>query len=140
MQTLRRYAWPDQNDVFMPESQHVMAVLKDIGDEIEQSRPRLKPAIDAGLTVRHRAELDWLQSEFGVEFHHDTDLRYARARRTGLDIDRPRRDPRRRPYGDRPDDGAAAQGAGDAGRRAARTARKPGRSSRRQTDTPRRAG
>jgi hypothetical protein len=73
VQSLRRHAWPDQNDVFTPECQHITSVLNEIRDETGQTPPRLKPAIDAGLTIRHRADLLWLQSEFGVVLDHASD-------------------------------------------------------------------
>jgi hypothetical protein len=140
IQSLRRHAWPDQNDVFIPESQHIMWTLNDIRDEIEQSVPRLKPAIDAGITVRHRPELDWLQSEFGVVFHHDTDLSAHRPDEPAwsstdlveiLEVDRDSIDRTTALLYKELATRAVAE---------ARTARKPGRSARRPADTPRRTG
>jgi hypothetical protein len=79
VQSLRRHAWPDQNDAFTPECQYIVSVLNEIRNETSQSAPHLKPAIDAGLTRRHRAQLNWLRTQFGVEFHHATDVSAQRA-------------------------------------------------------------
>ena len=79
VQSLRRHAWPDQNDAFTSECQYIVSVLNDIRDETSQSAPRLQPAIDAGLTRRHRAQLNWLRTQFGVEFHHVADESAHRA-------------------------------------------------------------
>lgn len=65
VQRLRRFAWPDGNDVFTPETERVIDTLRTMGG---QTTARLTPGIAAIVTQRHQDDLDWLDRGFGLRF------------------------------------------------------------------------
>jgi hypothetical protein len=68
LQALRRYGWPTSNDVFAPESSHVMQVLDSIRERSPQTRAVLKPNVRRAITDKHGPDLAWLEATFGISF------------------------------------------------------------------------
>lgn len=67
LQRLRHHVWLDQDDVFMPESDEVLAVLRSMRDA-PHTVAALRPGIQAVLTEHHRGDLDWLAERFDMKF------------------------------------------------------------------------
>jgi hypothetical protein len=68
MQRLRRHGWPEDDDVFAPESDLVVSQLNAMRTRTPQTAPRLKPGIEALLTDKYQPDLAWLEQRFEVVF------------------------------------------------------------------------
>jgi hypothetical protein len=68
MQRLRRSGWPDQNNVFAPESSLVLQLLTSGTMPFPQTPARLRPDIEGMIANKFVPWLDWLREQFGVEF------------------------------------------------------------------------
>jgi hypothetical protein len=69
-QKLRRYAFPDREDINLREVTLIRRELRKLEDEdgFRPTRPRLRPEISAMIAHRFKLDLEWLREEFGVRF------------------------------------------------------------------------
>lgn len=68
LQALRRHAFADTSDVFAPESDEALAVLRSLEAAEPGTAPVLHPGLQDVLTANHQAELDWLRNTFDMSF------------------------------------------------------------------------
>ena len=68
MQRFRRARFPDDNDVFNPETHRLLDALERVHERIPQTAPRLTGGLAMLVTENHREDLDWLADELGVSF------------------------------------------------------------------------
>ena len=68
MQRFRRARFPDDNDVFNPETHRLLDALERVQERIPQTAPRLTGGLARLVTENHREDLDWLADELGVSF------------------------------------------------------------------------
>jgi hypothetical protein len=67
LQDLRRSCWPDEDDVFTPESNRARQLLAELEPVLPQTPARLRPAISAAIAQKHQADIDWLQRRFRIQ-------------------------------------------------------------------------
>ena len=67
LQQFRSWRYPDRNDVFDADTVRVREGLSAVAEVIPQTRARLRPTLAEIVYENHRADIEWLATEFGIE-------------------------------------------------------------------------
>ncbi|MEQ8841474.1 MAG: hypothetical protein RIB98_10855 [Acidimicrobiales bacterium] len=70
MQMVRRHVHPDQEDRRTAASLRLMSELRQLGRDIPQTVPRLRPEISAAIARSHERDLEYLAAQFSIRFDH----------------------------------------------------------------------
>jgi hypothetical protein len=68
LQKYRRAFYSDAENVFRADSNLLVRILTDSLGRIRQNRPRLRPEVAGVILRRHRKQLEWLRSQYGIDF------------------------------------------------------------------------